>query len=119
MSILNKSLQAYFLIISVIGVTFGVWREQYWLVYPIFLGLICCLIFGDKEIRDGEFSRLSELDFVSRLLETLFLACSIGLAFRSGDGLIQVFCFFNFILYYIVYLRIFPKSVRKKTSSSK
>lgn len=111
----RKSFVAYFLMCAVGLLVIGYWFEFYWTVYLVFTLLVGCLIFGAKETSKSELRRLSDLDFVLRVLESVLLVVLLGLAIRSGERTVQVFCVTVFILYHFVYLKAIPKEVRSES----
>ena len=111
----SKSFVAYLLVCSVAILAFGYLFEFYWVVCLILMALLFCMFFGAKEVDQSELKRLSGLDFYFRMLDsTLLILALLGLAIRSEDRIIQIFCIIVFILYHAVYSRAFPKELRSK-----
>lgn len=110
----SKSFVAYFLVFSIGLLALGYWFEFYWVVYLIFVSLLGCLLFGSKEASQSDLKRLSNLDYAFRIQTTFLIIALLGLAIRSDDRIVQIFCLIVFILYHAVYVNAFPKDIRSK-----
>lgn len=111
----SKSFVAYFLIFSIGLLVLGFCFEWYWMIYLVFVLLLGCLFLGAKEASSSEMRTLSNLDCFFRMLDsTLLIISLLGLAIRSGDRVIQLFCLIVFVLYHVVYKVAFPKAIRSE-----